>query len=141
MVKMKGENVSDYLADKYPVSIKGVLAINGLYPLLRNERDEWELPGGRLERGETIIKCLEREVLEELNINAKVNCALNNWVYHINGADVVIITYRMELVGNADSIRYSHEHKELKLFSLDEARKLPMPKGYLESLALHNTLK
>lgn len=133
--------MSDYLADKYPVSIKGVLAINELYPLLRNERDEWELPGGKLDRGETIIECLEREVLEELNINAKASCALNNWVYPVNGVDVVIITYRMELVGNADSIRYSHEHKELKLFSLDEARKLLMPRGYLESLELHDALK
>jgi hypothetical protein len=33
-----------------PISIKGVLIENEAVMLLENERDEWELPGGRLER-------------------------------------------------------------------------------------------
>lgn len=36
-----------------PVSIKGVVLHEGAVLLLKNERDEWELPGGKLERGET----------------------------------------------------------------------------------------
>jgi 8-oxo-dGTP pyrophosphatase MutT (NUDIX family) len=36
----------------FPVSIKGVLVEAGRVVLLENERDEWELPGGRLEPGE-----------------------------------------------------------------------------------------
>ena len=36
----------------FPVSIKGVLVEAGRVALLENERDEWELPGGRLEPGE-----------------------------------------------------------------------------------------
>jgi 8-oxo-dGTP pyrophosphatase MutT (NUDIX family) len=35
------------------ISIKGVLIEGGAVVLLENERDEWELPGGRLEPGET----------------------------------------------------------------------------------------
>ena len=33
--------------------------------LLRNERGEWELPGGKLERGESPEHCLVREIQEE----------------------------------------------------------------------------
>ena len=33
----------------FPVSIKGILVEAGWVVLLENERDEWELPGGRLE--------------------------------------------------------------------------------------------
>lgn len=33
----------------YPVSIKGVLVRDGRVVLMHNERDEWELPGGRIE--------------------------------------------------------------------------------------------
>ena len=34
-------------------------------PLLRNERDEWELPGGRIEAGETAAAAVELEVRDE----------------------------------------------------------------------------
>jgi 8-oxo-dGTP pyrophosphatase MutT (NUDIX family) len=36
----------------FPVSIKGVFVEAGGIVLLENDRDEWELPGGRLEPGE-----------------------------------------------------------------------------------------
>jgi 8-oxo-dGTP pyrophosphatase MutT (NUDIX family) len=45
----------------FPVSIKGVLVEAGRVVLLENDRDEWELPGGRLEPGEPPETCLVRE--------------------------------------------------------------------------------
>ena len=53
-------------AQRYPVSIKGVMAIEGRIPLLFNERREWELPGGRLEPDERPEQALVREVAEEM---------------------------------------------------------------------------
>jgi len=50
----------------FPVSIKGVLLEAGRVVLLENEREEWELPGGRLETGEDPMACLVREFAEEL---------------------------------------------------------------------------
>ena len=49
----------------FPVSIKGVLVEAGRVVLLENDRDEWELPGGRLEPGEAPETCLAREFAEE----------------------------------------------------------------------------
>jgi 8-oxo-dGTP pyrophosphatase MutT (NUDIX family) len=34
--------------------------------LLRNEREEWELPGGKLELGEEPAVCAAREIVEEV---------------------------------------------------------------------------
>jgi 8-oxo-dGTP pyrophosphatase MutT (NUDIX family) len=57
---------------KFPVSIKGVLVEAGRVVLLENERDEWELPGGRLEPGEPPETCLVREFAEELGAVVEV---------------------------------------------------------------------
>src|SRR5437899_2943747 len=48
----------------FPISIKGVVVRDGKVLLLRNERDEWELPGGRIEVGETPEECVAREIHE-----------------------------------------------------------------------------
>lgn len=38
--------VTDGRGPRYPVSIKGVVFVGKRAVLLKNERDEWELPGG-----------------------------------------------------------------------------------------------
>jgi ADP-ribose pyrophosphatase YjhB (NUDIX family) len=59
----------------WPVSIKGVLFIDKKVVLLLNDRDEWELPGARLEKGETPEACLQRE----LNENSAAQSRLENF--------------------------------------------------------------
>jgi 8-oxo-dGTP pyrophosphatase MutT (NUDIX family) len=56
----------------WPVSIKGVLFIDKKVVLLLNDRGEWELPGGRLEKGEPPEACLQREFNEELGCPVEV---------------------------------------------------------------------
>jgi 8-oxo-dGTP pyrophosphatase MutT (NUDIX family) len=62
----------------YPVSVKGVLFTpEQKVVLLKNERNAWELPGGRLEPFETPEDCLAREIQEELNIQVQVEKLLD----------------------------------------------------------------
>jgi hypothetical protein len=42
-------------AHAFPVSVKGVAVQGGRVLLLQNERNEWELPGGKLELREDVL--------------------------------------------------------------------------------------
>jgi 8-oxo-dGTP pyrophosphatase MutT (NUDIX family) len=120
---------------RFPVSVKGVVAVDGKFCLLKNERAEWELPGGRLEAGEDPIAACLREIDEELGIEARVTRILDSWLYDIKGAgEVLIVTYACApLTGVVP--RLSHEHKALGLFAPAEIAGLVMPDGYKRSIA------
>jgi 8-oxo-dGTP pyrophosphatase MutT (NUDIX family) len=121
-------------APRFPVSIKGVMVIDGRIPLLFNERDEWELPGGRMEAGEQPDVALVRELAEELNVEARVDRILDSWLYGIAGkGEIVIVTYACTVL-RAEGLRFSHEHKDLRLVEPAEVDKLPMPDGYRRSI-------
>lgn len=45
------------------ISVKGIIIDNDHIILLKNERNEWELPGGRLEL-ETPEECVIREIMK-----------------------------------------------------------------------------
>lgn len=119
----------------FPVSIKGVLqSPEGLIVLMLNERDEWELPGGRIEVGETAPQCLAREIVEELAVEVSVGEPLDSYLFEvIPGKHVFISTYRCQLLGGFVPT-ISHEHKEIGLF---EPGRLPanLPEGYRQSIA------
>ena len=119
----------------YPVSVKGVLrAPTGEVVLLLNEREEWELPGGRIELGESSTECLAREIAEELDLRAEVGAPIDTYLFEVvPGKHVFIATYACALVG-AFAPRVSHEHKRLGLFAPDA---LPdnLPAGYRASIA------
>ena len=125
----------DNQAYRFPVSIKGVVFLGAKAVLLRNPRDEWELPGGKLELGETPQSCLAREIAEELSLPVKVGPLLDSWVYHIaKGVDVLIVTYGCypESLGE---VVHSAEHKAVGLFTAVEVPGLNMPQGYKDSIA------
>lgn len=121
---------------RFPVSIKGVLVIAGKFVLLKNERGEWELPGGRIEIGESPEVCVIREIEEELGIKAEVAGILDAWLFEVlPGKHVFISTYACTTkAAAANTLQISHEHKEVGLFSLEEALSLNMPEGYKASL-------
>lgn len=115
------------------VSVKGVVLLAGRAALLMNERDEWELPGGRLEPGEDPETCVVREIAEELGLVARDPVLLDVWLYRIPGkGDVLIVTYGVTV--DEAPARISDEHRALGLFTAAEMAALPMPGGYRRSI-------
>ena len=124
-----------YRPHLFPVSVKGVVIRDGRVLLLRNERDEWELPGGKLYRGETPADCVTREIEEEVGWKVTAGPLLDVWQYHIRPeVDVLIVTYGCNANTAAEPV-VSHEHKEAALFAEVDLPGLRMPEGYKSSIS------
>ncbi len=121
---------------RWPVSIKGVVtAGRDRVLLVRNERNEWELPGGRLEVDEEPERCVVREIEEETGLVVTVDRILDSWVYPVL-ADrrVLIVTYRCHDLDRLRSLTVSDEHREARWVPIEECPRLPLPAGYLRSI-------
>jgi len=124
----------DNNAYRFPVSVKGVVIRDGSVVLLRNERDEWELPGGKLELSESPEECLAREMAEELQLEIVPETILDSWIYTIvPGVSVLVLAYGCHESSNNDAV-LSDEHRELRWFPLGEVDSLRMPEGYKASI-------
>jgi 8-oxo-dGTP pyrophosphatase MutT (NUDIX family) len=119
----------------FPVSVKGVAVQDGKVLLLENERDEWELPGGKLELGENLCDCVVREISEESGWQVTAGQLLDCWQYNISaGQDVLIVTYGCHVPSPGPPV-VSHEHKRAGLFAPEAIPALAMPAGYKRSIA------
>lgn len=124
----------DNAAHRFPVSVKGVILLDGKVVLLGNERNEWELPGGKLEVGEAPEDCLAREIEEELGLRATVEGLVDCWVYAITPeVEVLIVTYGCRVAPDGRP-RISGEHKAFGLFDPSDLSGLNLPRGYARSI-------
>ena len=103
-----------------PISVKGVLIHRDRVLLLLNERDEWDLPGGRPDAGEDHRAALEREVREETGLAVTAVEALDEHLFEVLPDRFVrILPFACRLVGSKD-VMLSHEHLEICWLPLGE---------------------
>ncbi|KRG12605.1 NUDIX hydrolase [Virgibacillus soli] len=126
---------------KLSISIKGIIFNNENVLLLKNERNEWELPGGRIEEYEKPEECLIREIHEELGIHCTVEDIIDSWVFEVlEGKFVFIVSYLCKC-DDLSNIFISEEHEEYKWVHLEEMEDIHIPKGYKESVRKANRLE
>ena len=117
-----------------PVSIKGVLLLDARVVLVKNPRDEWELPGGRADAGEAHAQTLSREFAEELSLEIAVDAPIDSYLFEvIPGRHVQIVTYGCRLTGEFRP-RISDEHTEHCLWPVDRLSEINLPAGYRRSV-------
>ena len=118
----------------WPVSVKGVLIRGGRVLLLQNHRGEWELPGGRLDDGESPEEALVREIREETGLTAAVVRLVDAWVYPVvPGKAVLILAYTCR-VRKGGRLCTSAEHRLGTWMRLDRLESEPLPPGYVRTI-------
>ncbi len=120
---------TDNFSDKFPISVKAIIIDNKRILCLKNERNEWDLPGGKINFNENVEKCLKREVKEETNLEINDLKILKPFNLKFNDVPVFILIYLAKI--SCDSpIIISHEHSEYNFFSKSEIENLNMQKDY-----------
>lgn len=121
---------------QWPVSVKGVIVADGHVLLLENDRDEWELPGGRLEAGESPEPCLLREVAEETGLQVEADRILDCWVYPVlPDRRVLIVTYGCRALDRIPILTISREHRDARFVHPTSCNDSAMPDGYRRSIS------
>lgn len=130
-----------------PVSVKGIVIEEGKVWLRHNERDEWELPGGKMDEGEQPAQTIIRELKEELGFNTEVKEIIQAYLYTINvfideSHGVLVVSYLCKLLEKIGDFELSGEAGSAKFqqFSLSEIKTLKMPEFYKEAITKAFTL-
>lgn len=126
---------SDLFAYRMPVSVKGICFIDGKVILLKNERNEWDLPGGKIGRREAVKTALKREIKEELGIDVKVEELLEVFTARMkNQVTVLIVLYRCTTKAVFEDLQISQESFEIGYFDNDQLFGLNLEPRYLHHL-------
>ena len=120
---------TDNLSDKFPISIKAIIVDDNKILCLKNERNEWDFPGGKINFNEDVEECLKREVIEETNLEIKNLKILKLFNLKFNDVPVFILLYSAEISCDS-SIAINYEHSEYNFFSKSELKNLNMPQDF-----------
>ena len=123
----------DSISDKFPVSVKSLIFDDKRFLLIKNERDEWDIPGGKIENNHNVIETLVREVKEELNITIDNYNILLAKKYLFRKQEIIVIVYNSKIT-NEDPISLSFENIDYNFFSYNEINQLKLTPWAKDSL-------
>jgi len=97
---------------------------------LKHQTQHWDIPGGRIQEGHTVLDTLQREVEEETGIKEVIDpqfftAAMSNFQdIPIDGHKVglLLMVYKVKVPKNSD-IKLSHEHSGFEWVARKEAAK------------------
>lgn len=108
------------------ITQKALIQIAGKLLLVR-EGETWELPGGRVDKGDMdLTHALKRELLEELSIEVIPKHIFTSYLFTKPSGEVALaLIYECELANSLDVItKRTGEIDEWKLFTKEELKQL-----------------
>jgi 8-oxo-dGTP diphosphatase len=132
----------------FGIRVGTVVERDGALLLVRHEKPDrepyWVLPGGRLEPGETIPECAERELTEETGLEGRFVGVLYVSEFLQEERHTVDITARMEASGGEANLGSDPEVeegseptlKELRWVEMGELVEIPLLPGWIKERLL-----
>jgi len=135
----------------FGIRVGAVVARDGALLLVRHQKPDrdpyWVLPGGRLEPGETIPECAEREISEETGLSAQFLGVLYVSEFLREGRHTVDITVRMAPEGDEEAELGSDPEvapgseptlRELRWVEVDELREIELLPAWIRDRLLED---
>jgi 8-oxo-dGTP diphosphatase len=135
----------------FGIRVGAVVERDGDLLLVRHQKPErdpyWVLPGGRLEPGETIPECAEREISEETGLSARFSGVLYVSEFLRVGRHTVDVTVMMAveegeeaLLGSDPEVTPGSEPtlRELRWVEVDELREIELLPAWIKARLLED---
>lgn len=118
----------------FSVSVKGILYQNGKYLLRKNQRNEYELLGGRLESNDqTPEERIIREFMEESGVEVKVETHREPWLYEIAKKNIIIVPYVCTALNYPNQL-VDNDGGTIHWIEREMLDTINMPYGYIDSI-------
>jgi 8-oxo-dGTP diphosphatase len=136
----------------FGIRVGAVVERAGALLLVRHDKPDqdpyWVLPGGRLEPGETIPECAERELLEETGLEGRFAGVLYVSEFFDENRHTVDVTARVEVDGEArlgsdPEAEESSEAtlQELRWVETGELEEIPLLPGWVKERLLEDAAR
>lgn len=122
------------MKDLWGLAVRGICEVNGKILLLKvrskssHDANKWEIPGGKVKKGEFFDSALRREFLEEtglvITIESLYNVIQNNYTACKTNEKIKSIQLIMKVTSESDEVMISEEHDDYGWFAKDEVRQL-----------------
>ena len=137
------------MGDMWGLTARGICEYDGKILLLKvrsrssHDAEKWEIPGGKVKKGEFFDQALKREFIEEtgleINIDSLYNVIQNDYTACKTNEKVISIQLIMKVSSTTDHVEISEEHDEYKWFTREELGELI--DGEMLSKAAMNSFK
>ena len=113
--------------------VKGIIRKNGHILVLVKPNGTLDLPGGRVENGETVESALQREINEETGLKVEIHDPVEEWSFY-KTPDQLIKGITFECAYLEGSVKLCSEHKRYFWAAIDGIKRLNFNRNFLQNL-------
>ena len=135
------------MGDMWGLTARGICEFEGKILLLKvrskssHDAEKWEIPGGKVKKGEFFDQALKREFMEEtgleINIDSLYNVIQNDYTACKTNEKVKSVQLIMRVSSGTDEVKISAEHDDYKWFTHEELKEL-IDKKLLSKAAMNS---
>ncbi len=129
------------------LTARGICEFEGKILLLKvrskssHDAEKWEIPGGKVKKGEFFDQALKREFMEEtgleINIDSLYNVIQNEYTACKTNEKIKSVQLIMKVSSGTDEVKISAEHDDYKWFTHEELKEL-IDKKLLSKAAMNS---